>query len=102
MIQTYFFELEESTQTVDEAQTHVAPANIDEALCDKLLNSPSPKVSMPRTGVKSTFMEQMMLLKMDPRRLKEKPENRSDHHTHECKHCGKLIKILHGRPFENG
>ena len=38
-------ELEEASETFDEVKTHVAPSNIDEALCDKLINLPSPKVS---------------------------------------------------------
>ena len=51
------FELEEATKIVDEAQTPVASINLNEALCDKLLNFPSPKVSVSRTGVKSMCMK---------------------------------------------
>ena len=57
------YELEEASETVDEVKTHVVPANSDEALCNKLLNFPSPKVALSRTGIKSTCMEQMMFLK---------------------------------------
>ena len=32
------FELEEGLETFDEVQNHVAPANIDEVSCDKLIN----------------------------------------------------------------
>ena len=44
--------MEEVSESVDEAQTPVAPANVDEALCDKLLNLTSPKVALSRTGIK--------------------------------------------------
>ena len=47
-----FFELEEASETVDESQTPLVPANIDEALCNKFLNFPSPKVARTRTGFK--------------------------------------------------
>ena len=87
-------ELEEATETVDEAQNHVASTNADESLCDKLLNLPSPKVSVSRAGIKSMHMEQTMLLKkMDPKRLKDEPGNNNDCYTHECKHCKKLMKF---------
>ena len=66
-------ELEEESTTVDEAQTTVVPANIDEALCDKLLNFPSPKAYLARKGINPTFMEHVLLLeKMNARRLKGK------------------------------
>ena len=88
------FELKEVWSTVDEAHTPVAPANMDEVLCDKLLNLPSPKVALSRTGIKLMCMEQMLLLgKIDPRKLKEKSENKNDCHTHECKHCRMLMKF---------
>ena len=78
------FGLEEATEIFDEAQTHVASINLNEAPCDKLINLPSPKFSASMTGVKSTCMEQMTLLKkMDPKRLKEKPTNNNDCCTHE-------------------
>ena len=48
------YELEDASTTIDEVQTLVAPANSDESSCDKLLNLPSPKVDLARTGVKST------------------------------------------------
>ena len=48
------FELEEASSTVDEVQTPGVPANADEVLCNKLLNLPSPKVSLSRAGIKST------------------------------------------------
>ena len=88
------FELEEATETVDEVQNPVASTNLDEASHDKLLNLPSPKVSTSRAGVKSACMEQMMLLmKIDPKRLKDEPVNKSDFCTHECKHYKKLMKF---------
>ena len=88
-------ELEEATETVDEVQTPVASANADEALCDKLLNFPSPKVSLSGTGIKYTCMEHIILLKkMDPRRLKDKPTSKNDCYTHECKRCGNLMKLV--------
>ena len=81
------FELKEATGTVDEIKIHVASTNSDEVLCDKLLNFPSHKVSASRTGIKSTFMEQMMLLKiMDPKRLKHESSNKSDCCNYEYKH----------------
>ena len=58
-----FCELEEASETADEVQTHVVPANIEKVLCNKFLNLPSPKVSLSRIGVESTCMEQTMLLK---------------------------------------
>ena len=73
------YELEEALETVDEVQNPVGSANTDEALSDKLLNFPSPKVSLSRTGVKSIRIEQMMLLKkMDPRRLKDEHASKND------------------------
>ena len=45
-----FFELEEALAIVDKMQIHVVPANEDEALCNELLNLPSPKVALARTG----------------------------------------------------
>ena len=88
------FELEEEIEIVDGVKTPVASINLNEALCDKLLNLPSPKVSASRTGVKSACIKQMMLLKkMDPKRLKDKPANDSDCCTHECEHCKKLMKL---------
>ena len=64
------FELEEASTTIEEAQTHVAISSTDEALCQKLLNLSYPRVAAARTGVKSMFMKQMLLLgKMDTRRL---------------------------------
>ena len=67
-------ELVEATEIVDEAHTPVESINLDEALCDKLIKFPSPKVSASREGVKSTHIDQMILLKkMDRKRLKENP-----------------------------
>ena len=34
----------------------------------------------------------LLLGNMDPHRLKENPGNKNDYHTHECKHCGRLMK----------
>ena len=74
-----FSNWKKTSATVDEAQTHVVPANMDEALCNKLLNFTSLKVALVSTGVKPMCMEQMSLLgKMDARRLKENPENKND------------------------
>ena len=88
------FELEEATEIVDELQTYVASINLNEALSDKLIDFPSPKVSASRKGIKSMHMEQMMLLKkMDPKRLKEKYANNSDCCNHECKHFKKLLQF---------
>ena len=70
------------------------PTNVDEALCNKLLNFPSPKASLERICIKSTYMEQMLFLgNMDPCRLKGKPENKNDCHARECKHFGMLMKF---------
>ena len=45
---------------------------MDESLCNKLLNFPSPKVALARTCIKAMHMEQILLLgEMDARRLKE-------------------------------
>ena len=30
---------------------------------------------------------------MDPRRFKENPESKNDYCTHECEHCGMLMKF---------
>ena len=88
------FELEEASLTVDEMQTPVAPANTDEVLCNKLLNLPYSKVALSRTDIKPTHMEQMLLLvKMDPRRLKENPENKNYCCTHECERCEMFMKF---------
>ena len=39
-------------------------------------------------------MEQMLLLgNMDPRSLKENHENKNYFYTHECEHCGMLMKF---------
>ena len=73
-------------------QTPIASINVDESLCNKLLNLPSHKVSASRTGIKFACMKQMMLLnKMDPKRLKKKRANKSNFCTHECEHCKKLM-----------
>ena len=50
------FELEDAHTTIEEIQTPVATDSIDEVLCQKLLNFPSPKVTLARTGIKSTHM----------------------------------------------
>ena len=49
--------LEEANEMVDEAQAHVVAINLDEALRDKLVKLPSPKVSALRAGFKSTHMD---------------------------------------------
>ena len=48
------FESEDASTTIDEAQTPVATANIDEVSCTKFLNLTSTKVSLTRTDIKST------------------------------------------------
>ena len=35
----------------------------------------------------------MLLVKIDARRLMTKPENKHEYCTHECKHCGFLLKF---------
>ena len=75
-------------------QTPVVPANIYEVLCNKLLNLPFSKVALVRTGVKSTCMDQVLLLgKMDARMLKDKTENKNDFYAHECENCGMLMNF---------
>ena len=54
------FELGEASSTIDGVQT---PAKSDEALCNAFLNLPYPKLALSREGVKSTCMEQIMLIK---------------------------------------
>ena len=40
-------------------------------------------------------MEQMLLLdQMDPRRLKQQPETKLYCHTHACKNCSSLLRII--------
>ena len=58
-------ELEEATEMVDEVPNPVVAINIDEAINDQLLKLPSPRVSVSRTGVTSTHMDQTILLKKD-------------------------------------
>ena len=63
----------EDVSTIEEVRTPVA--TLDSALCQKLLDLTAPNVSLARTGAKSTFMEQMLLLvKIDVRRLMKKTE----------------------------
>lgn len=88
------YELEEATEIVDKMQNTVESTNLDESLCDKLINFPSPKVSASRRGVKSMHMEQMVLLKkIDPKIFKDDPANKIHCCTHECNHCKILMKI---------
>ena len=88
------FKLEHVSTTIEEVQNLVVTANANEVLCQKLLHFPSLKVSLASFGIKSTRMEQMLLLgKMDARRLKEKLENKNDCYAHECKHYGMLMKF---------
>ena len=88
------FELEEASQIVNEVQTTVVSTNACEALRYEFLNFPCPKVTLSRADAESRRMEQMALLKkMDPHRLKEKPENENDFCAHECKCCGMLMKF---------
>ena len=44
-------ELKEALETVDEENTHVTSVNAVEALCDKLLNFTSAKVSVSKIGI---------------------------------------------------
>ena len=38
-------ELEDASTTVEEVQTPIATTNVNESLCQKLINFPSPRVS---------------------------------------------------------
>ena len=71
-------DLEDASITIEEAKTPVVNANVNEVSCQKLINLPSTKVALARTGVKSMHMEQMFLLgKMDARRLMKKRSTRT-------------------------
>ena len=73
-------DLEEVASPIEEVSILSEPVNLNEELCDKLLDFLPTKISFSRAGVKSSFLEQMVLLgKMDPRRLKENPK-----HNHDC------------------
>ena len=62
-------ELEEATEMVDEVPNHTVAINIEEAINYQLLKLP-PRVSVSRTGIASTCMDQMIhLKKMDRKRL---------------------------------
>ena len=88
------FKLEDTSETIEEALTHAATASIDEALHQKILGLPAPKVSLASTSVKSIRMEQMLLLgKMDARRLMEKPGCTNHCHSYECNNYRMLIKL---------
>ena len=70
------FELED-VSTTEEVPTPVV--TLDSVIRQKLFALPNPKVSVVRTGEKSTRVEQMMVLeKMDARGLKEKPESKDN------------------------
>ena len=85
---------EEASSTVEEASIPDEPSHLNEELCNKFLDFPPPEVSLARAGVKSFCIEQMILLrKMDPRSLKEKTKHKDNCYTHECKKCGRLIKL---------
>ena len=57
------FELEDSSET-EEAPTHFA--TLDSVIREKLIDLSTPKASLSSTSIKSTCMEQMLLLrKMD-------------------------------------
>ena len=87
-------DLEEASSLVEEASIPAEHAHLNEELCNKLLDFPPPKFSLPRSGVKSLRMELMVFLgKIDPRRLKDKLKHEHDCCTHEFEHCGKLIKL---------
>ena len=63
---------------LEDAQTHVATTNANEASCQKLINLPSPRVALGRTDVKLTSMEHMLLLiKMDALRFMENQNTRA-------------------------
>ena len=63
---------EEASSPVEEASIPAEPVNLNEELCDKLLDSAPPKVSLSRVGVKSVHTEHVVLLgKMDPTRLRK-------------------------------
>ena len=78
-----------------EVETSLDPvATLDEVTQAKMVKLPKPKVSHTRTGVIATCVVQMELLDhVDPRRLKLKPENKADCHTHSCEYCSTLLKI---------
>ena len=50
----------EHASIIEESSMHVV--TLDSLTRQKLLELPTPKVSMPRTGVKSIRMEQIILL----------------------------------------
>ena len=67
---------------------------LDSVNFQKLIDLPNLKASLSRNDFKSTRMEEMSLLgKMDARRLMPKTENNNGCCTHECKHCGFLLKF---------
>ena len=87
-------ELEEAAEKVDEVPNPDVPINIDEAINDQLLKLPSPRVSISRTSVVSTHMDQMNLLKkMNRKRLKENSIDDKDLWTHQCKQCDALLSF---------
>ena len=69
-------DLEEKSSPVEEASIPAELVNLNEVFSNKLLDSPPPKVSLSRAGVKSACMEQMVILgKIDPRRLNDNPKH---------------------------
>ena len=46
-------DLEESSSPVEEASLPDEPTHLNEELCDKFIDLPPPKVSLPRAVVKS-------------------------------------------------
>ena len=66
---------------------------LDSSTRAKMVKFSKPKVDHARTGVTSTCIEKMELLdQLDPRRLKLKPDNKANCHTHSCKHFPNLLK----------
>ena len=88
--------MEEAGVRKFEVETASTPVSIlDEVIRAKILNLTKSKVAQTRTGMVSTLMSQMVLLdQIDPRRLKLKPDNKDDCHTHRCKHLSTLMKTL--------
>ena len=88
------FKSEDASTIIEEAPNPVATASIDELLYQKLINLPAPKACVISARVRSSRMCQMSLFgKMDNRGLIETPEHKNDCYTHECEHCGMLIKL---------
>ena len=79
---------------IDKVPNPDLPINVNEVMNDQLLKLPPPRVSVSRTGIASTCMDQMILLKkMDRKRLKENLIDDKVFQTHQCEHCDALISF---------